>query len=671
MKRICIPFIALLICAPVLCAQQKTRLTDEQIVSGELPAGIRNTFDPGRAQQNAPQREKMPELVKGWENPTYSPDRRYIAYTKDGDLYSIEVATRKINRHTNDASKVVSNGYASWVYYEEILGRASRYKAFWWSPDSKVIAYYRFDDSKVPMFPIYDAAGQHGTLRETRYPKAGDPNPEVKVGFVSVEGNATVWADFDPKKDQYFGTPFWDFKGKRLIVPWMDRSQDNMILYSVDPLYGGKESVYSEHQNTWVEWPDQMLFSDKGFYMVRDYEKWQRIYFLSYDGKEFRYASDRKNYWGIRLLTLSDKYLFYTARGGESTTRTDIYRVTLRTGAVQRVSFGEYDFSRVKVGDDGRTVTAMMSNCHTPAKYVEIKIPASGDVQERNVDVLFDSKGPEYDNYEIAEREIVWITLRDGVKVPASVIWPIGMDRSGSVKYPVKVDIYGGPDSQQVYDRYAGCGFETQWWANHGVVQVTLETRSAGHLGREGLDAIYRKLNVVELQDLIDGIKYFDSLPYINSKKVGIEGYSYGGTMSLLAVTEGSDYFQYAVASSGVMDWQLYDSHYTERYMDRPKDNPDGYARTAVFDRLSKYKGDKSNMLRLTHGTGDDNVHLQNSLQLIDRLQSENKDFELMFYPGGMHGYRGYQERQFEMQNYRFWYEYLLEAPLPEILKNR
>ncbi len=670
MKKICIPFLALLMCAP-LCAQTKMRLTDAQIVSGELPAGIRNSFEPGKEPFNRPPREKMPELVKGWENPTYSPDRRYIAYTKDGDLYSIEVSTRKINRHTDDAGKTVSNGYASWVYYEEILGRASRYRAFWWSPDSKVIAYYRFDDGKVPMFPIYDAAGQHGTLRETRYPKAGDPNPEVKVGFVSVDGNATVWADFDPKKDQYFGTPFWDAKGTRLIVPWMDRSQDNMILYSVDPLYGVKEQVYSEHQDTWVEWPSQMLFSDKGFYMVRDYEKWQRIYFLSYDGKEFRYASDRKNYWGISLLKLSDKYLFYTARGGESSTRTDIYRVTLRSGAVQRVSFGEYDFTGVRIGDDERTVTAMMSNCHTPYRQVEIRIPASGDVQEKNVKVLFDSKGPEYDNYEIAEREIVWITLRDGAKVPASVIWPVGMDRSGSVKYPVKVDIYGGPDSQQVYDRYAGCGFETQWWANHGVVQVTLETRSAGHLGRDGLNAIYRKLNVVELQDLIDGIKYFDSLPYINSKKVGIEGYSYGGTMSVLAATEGNDYFQYAVASSGVMDWQLYDSHYTERYMDRPKDNPQGYAQTRVFDRLSKYRGDKSNMLRLTHGTGDDNVHLQNSLQLIDRLQSDNKDFELMFYPGGMHGYRGYQERQFEMQNYRFWYEYLLEAPLPEILKNR
>ena len=669
MKKLFLTLALTLLCCSAAFAQKKA-LSDEQLASGVLPEGILNTR-PAPSSDKMMRPQPIPEMVKGWENPTYSPDKRYIAYTLNGDLYSVEVATKKTVRHTTDGNSVINNGWASWVYYEEIFGRPSRYRAFWWSPDSKVIAFYRFDNTKVPMFPIYDAKGQHGSLRETRYPKAGDPNPEVKIGFVSVEGNAVVWADFDPRKDQYFGTPFWDYKGRRLMVPWMDRSQDNMIIYSVDPLYGQKTVVYSEHQNTWVDWPENMLSNAKGIYMVRDYEMWQRIYYLSYDGKDFRYASDRKNYWGIKLLKLTDKYLFFTARGGESSLRTDIYRVTLSNSKVQRISYGDYDFTMVRVSDDCHTVTAFASNCHTPYREVEIKVPASGDVKEKNVKVLWDSKGPEYDNYRIAEREIVWITLRDGSKVPASVIWPFDMDRSGKTKYPVKVDIYGGPDSQQVYDRYAGAYFDTQWWANHGVVQVTLETRSAGHLGKEGVNTVYRRLSINELQDFIDGIKYFDALPYINSKKVGIEGYSYGGTMALLAATEGNEYFQYAVASSGVMDWQLYDSHYTERYMDRPQDNAEGYRQACVFDRLEKYRGDKTNMLRLTHGTGDDNVHLQNSLQLIDKLQSLNKDFELMFYPGGMHGYRGYQERQFEMQNMRFWYRYLLEQDLPEVLKKR
>lgn len=668
MKRLFAIFMSAVCVCHAVAAQQKVSLTDEQIVSGNLPEGIFNVRGAAPAAAFAAS-EKVPELVKGWENPTYSPDRRHIAYTMGGDLYTINVATHKIQRHTEDGSEVVSNGYASWVYYEEIFGRASRYRAFWWSPDSKVVAFYRFDNTKVPVFPIYDASGQHGTLRTTRYPKAGDPNPEVKVGFVSVEGNCVVWADFNAARDQYFGTPFWDAKGKRLLVPWMDRLQDNMILYSVDPLYGQKESVYSEHQDTWVEWPDNMLCNSKGIYLVRDYEMWQRIYFLSYDGKTFKYVSDRKNYWGIKLLKLSEKYLFFTARGGESSLRNDVYRVTLSNNLVERVSYGDYDYTAVRVADDEKGIFATISNCQTPPRDVEIRIPAFGSVKEKDVKVLFDSKGRLYDYFNIAVKEIVWITLRDGSKVPVSVIWPIDMDRSGVRKYPVKVDIYGGPDSQQVYDRYGRVDFLTQWWANHGVVQVTLETRSAGHLGRAGVNTIYRRLGIPELEDFIDEIKYFGSLPYIDASKVGIEGYSYGGTMALLAATEGNDYFQYAVASGGVMDWQLYDSHYTERYMDRPKDNPDGYKASAVLNRLDKYRGDKSNMVRITHGTGDDNVHMQQTLQVVDRLQREGKDFELMLYPGGMHGYRGDQQAHFQMQNFRFWYKYLIEQDLPEVLK--
>ena len=652
--------------AVAVYAQDKIPLTEEQLVTGKLPQGIINVRTGSQAKSAEAQ---IPELVQGWENPTYSPDRRHIAYTLEGDLYTIEVATKKIRRHTGDGSQLVGNGRASWLYYEEILGRRSRYRAFWWSPDSKVLAFYRFDDSNVPEFPIFDAAGKHGSLRRTRYPMAGDPNPEVKLGFVSVSGDTVVWADFNPERDQYLGTPVWDLKGKRLLVPWMDRSQDDMILYSVDPLYGQKVQLYSEHSATWVDWPDGLLCNSKGIYMVREREQWQHIYFLPYDGKIVRYADDRKDYWDIRLIFLNEKYLFFTARGAESTLRNDIYRINLSNNAVERISFGDYDFTNVRVEGDGRYVYATLSNCHTPHKDVEIELHKLRPVKDRNVAVTFDSKGNLYDHFKIAEREIVYVTMRDGSKLPASVIWPVDMDRSGKTRYPVKVDIYGGPGSQQVYDRYAPVNFESQWWANHGVVQVRLDTRSAGHLGRFGENTAYLKLGVPEVEDLIDGIKYFTNLSYIDPKKVGIEGYSYGGTMALLAATEANDYFQYAIASGGVYDWQLYDSFYTERYMERPEDNPAGYEASAVVGRMGNYRGDKTNMVRITHGTGDDNVHMQNTLQVVDRLQRDGKDFELMLYPGGMHGYRGSQQRHFEMQNMRFWYTYLLEQDFPDVLR--
>ena len=664
----------ILIIAGTLCAfeaqaQQKTRLTDEQIAN-RIPAGIMRAR-PATAVTVGLQTEQMPQLVDGWVNPTWSPDHSKIAYTLGNNLYSIDVNTREIVQHTKDGSDVILNGYASWVYYEEIFGRASRYKAFWWSPDSKLLAFYRFDNSKVPMFPIYNSEGQHGSLNETRYPKAGDPNPEVKIGFVSVRGSEIVWADFDSSMDQYFGIPFWNGEGDRFMVSWMDRSQDNLKMYSVDPIYGNKYLIYEEHQSTWIDWMEQMLFTKDGMYIIRDTNMWQQIYFLSFDGKVYKRITDGGENWGVRLLKVDKKYLYYTAKR-ETSVRNDIYRVTLSNNKVERISSGEYNYASVRVEEEnGTKIYASMSNLSTPTKEVVFNIPRDGNLKRMTMDVLFDSKGPDFDKYEIAMPELVYITTRDGIDLPATVIWPIGMDRSGRVKYPVKVNIYGGPDSPQVLDSWKGVSFNNQWWAYHGVIQVVLDTRSSGHLGKAGMNQVYRRLSVLELQDFIDGISYFRKFPFVNSQKVGIEGFSYGGTMSLLCVTAANEFFQYAIAGGAVADWKLYDTHYTERYMDTPQDNPSGYEQAMVFNRLGAYKGDKTNMLRYTHGTGDDNVHFQNGLQIIDKLQQLGKDFELMIYPQGMHGYRGYQSDQSNLQDYRFWYEYLLEDEMPDVLRSR
>lgn len=661
---------AALLCAAFLCAfaqhpVQGIRLTDAQILN--LPKGIINDL-PAPQPPTAPRiNSANREIVKGWVNPTYSPDSTRIAYTLNNDLYSIEVRTGEIVRHTWDGSELILNGYASWVYYEEIFGRPSKYRAFWWSPDSKILAYYRFDNSKVPMFPIYLPDGHHGHLNQTRYPKAGDNNPEVKIGFVSAGGGETVWADFNPKIDQYFGTPFWSGDGTKLMVSWMDRAQDNLELFSVNPLTGSKVSVYKEHQKSWIDWMDGMLFTSEGIYIVRDFTGWQQIYFLSYDGKKFQQQTTGQN-WGVNLLKIVDKkYLFFTARR-ETSIRTDIYRLNLKTKDIERVSYGDLNFTEVSVSDDGRTVRAKASNSHTPTQLVEIKIPVLGGLNKKDIQILSDSKGPEFSKYALAMPEIVYIPTRDGVSLPALVTWPVDFDKNK--KYPVKAYLYGGPDNPQVIDRWRGISMSTQWWANHGVIQIVIDTRCSGHYGKKGVELCYRNLGVQELKDFIDDIKFFRGFSFVDENKIGVEGFSFGGTMTTLCVTEGSDYFKYGIAGGGVYDWSLYDTHYGERYMDRPQDNEGGYDSSRVLDRLSNYKGDKTNMLRITHGTGDDNVHFQNTLQLIDRLQKEHKDFELMIYPGGMHGYRGDQGIHSSMQDYKFWYRYLLDSEMPEILSD-
>ena len=605
------------------------------------------------------------EMVPGWVNPTWSPDSTKIAFTLDNDLYSIDVHSKHVTRHTWDGSDLILNGYASWVYYEEIFGRPSQYRAFWWSPDSKVIAYYRFDNTQVPMFPIFSPKGQHGSLNQTRYPKTGDPNPEVKLGFVSANGGETVWADFDPKEDQYFGTPFWSGDGTKLMVSWMDRAQDNFQLYSVTPSTGSKVMVYKEHQDSWIDWMDGMLFSKEGIYIVRDFSGWQQIYFLSYDGKTFEQLTTGEN-WSVSLLKVDKKHLYFTAKR-EATTRVDIYRVNLRSKELQRLSYGPYNFAGVQISEDGAYVVAQASNYRTPTQLVLISVPASGNVNPaKHVKVLYDTKGEKFDEYAIALPELVYVTTRDGLRIPASVTWPVDFDKSK--RYPVKVNIYGGPDNPQVREAWRGLSMGNQWWANHGVIQVTLDNRAGGHFGKKGLEEVYRNLGILELDDFCDGIDYFRKMPFVAEDKIGVEGFSFGGTMTTLCVTEGNEHFQYGIAGGGVYDWSLYDTHYAERYMDRPQDNPKGYQRTRVVDRVGNYKGDDSNMLRITHGTGDDNVHFQNTLQLITQLQNDHKDFELMIYPDGMHGYRGDQGMHSSMQDYKFWYRYLLDHPLPDIL---
>lgn len=220
------------------------------------------------------------------KNPTLSPDEKYVAFTRNNDLYAIEVATKKEIRYTTDGSDVIYNGWASWVYYEEILGRASRYRAFWWSPDSRRLAFMRFDDSKVPVFPIYSEVGQHGFLENTRYPKAGDTNPEVKLGIVPVAGGNITWADFNEKDDQYFGQPFWTPDGSALWAQWMPRDQNNLIIYAINAATGAKKSIYNETQKTWIDWFTDIYFLDnnKGFIVKSDKSGWDHLYLHTWTG---------------------------------------------------------------------------------------------------------------------------------------------------------------------------------------------------------------------------------------------------------------------------------------------------------------------------------------------------------------------------------------------------
>ncbi len=702
-KRLFIISALLLCCATAVNAQesQKKALTQEQI-TGKLPEGIVNQLPMvmGWADKNtvslaqregrefkfynfnvktgvqtpaqnskkeiAPAAAQMvafmsSEFAKKAKNPTLSPDSTKIAFTdQDNNLCVWDAATSSVKKLTEDGTNVNMNGYASWVYYEEILGRSSRYKAFWWSPDSKTLAYYKFDDSAISMFPIYDSRGKHGFITETRYPKAGDKNPEVKVAFVNVESGNTVWGDFDHTLDQYFGIPFWNADGSRFIIPWMPREQNNLVLYTVNPADGSKEKIYNENQTTWIDWMEDMQFVEDGFFMVRDFDMWEQIYFQSFDGKRLEKITDGKN-WGIRFIKVDMKggAIYFTARR-EVSTRNDFYKVDLKTKKITRLSFGDYNFAGIYLSPDNKHYVAQYSNSTTPTKLAVVSIG-----KKITHKVIADSKGENFDQYKLAIPQMLSIVV-DGYTLPAQVIWPVDLD--STKKYPVLVSMYGGPNAGTVMDTWKGISERNQWWANEGVIQIAIDHRASGHCGKEGLNFLHRNLLNIELVDYIEWIKELHKLPFVNRDKVGITGFSYGGSMTMLACTAGNDYFKYGIAGGGVYDWGLYDTHYTERYMDRPQDNPDGYANTRLMEKIHRYKGDSTNYVKITHGSSDDNVHMQNTMQLIGAMQDAGKQFDLMIYPGEFHGYRGKKSVHSTAGDYIFWYKYLLEKDAPQIL---
>ena len=622
---------------------------------------------------SAPERyADFPVHPEGAVNLTFSPDSTRLAFTRRGDLWVVDIASGQEQRLTFDGSETLLNGYASWVYYEEIFGRPSKYRAFWWSPDSDKIAFYRFDNSRVPVFPIYSAAGQNGSLRNTRYPKAGQPNPTVRIGLISglKSTPTTVWADFDEEEDGYYGTPFWGPDSQSLYVSREPRIQNTLDLYRVQVSDGSKTPIYHEHVDTWLNWIDGMLFTDKGLYMVRDFETgWQQIYFLGYDGSLKR-LTDGDN-WRISLLALDEKKgdVFFTAER-DSHIRTVLYKVN-KKGEIQALTDPAYSVRSVSFSPSRKHFTAWLSNYRTPYQIWVFETAAAPELARKGLGTpsrkackVADWAGPDFQAERYALPQTLTLTTEDGLELPAAIVYPKDFDPSR--RYPVHMDIYGGPDTPLVREAWQHPTERTQWWSQQGIIQITADCRAAGHNGRAGLDCIYRNLSVHEVGDFVAWARYLQSLPYVQGDKIGVEGFSFGGTMTALLVFDHPEQFHYGIAGGGVYDWALYDTHYTERFMETPATNPEGYARTRVLDHAANYVTDNTFtpgiapvMLKLTHGTGDDNVHFQHTLQLIDRLQQEGKQFEFMIYPDGMHGYRGYQGTHFLEGNRAFWRHYL------------
>ena len=595
------------------------------------------------------------------KNPTLSPDNKKIAFTRNNNLFVIDLLSKKETQLSFDGSETILNGYASWVYYEEILGRPSNYKSFWWSPDSKQIAFMHMDESMVPLFPIVSEEGEHGYTEFTRYPKVGDPNPEVKIGVVPATGGNIVWADFNSKTDQYFGMPYWKPDASALWVQWMPRTQDSLMIYEMNLENGAKKIILTETQKTWIDLDDQgsriQFLSDNKYFIYRSDESgWNHLYLHDLSGKRIN-AITSGQYTVADILYVDEKkqWIYYTCRKDNSACY-DLYKIKLNGKNLKRLSFGNYTHENIEASPDASYFISTYSNTETPD--IMVLVNNNGKMLME----LGNTRGEMYDQINFAKTNLIRIQSEDGkYDLPVRIILPVNFDRTQ--KYPLLINIYGGPNAGTVYDGW-DLRMQQQWWASEGLIQVSMDHRGSGHFGKEGMNFLHRNLGYWEMKDWTRIVKWLIDSMSVDPQKVCISGFSYGGYMSCYALTYGAEYFTHGLAGGSVTDWRLYDTHYTERFMDQLVENPEGYKSSSVMTHAGKYKG----LLRIYHGTMDDNVHLQNSLQLVKKLQEKKKHFEFMVYPGGRHGWRNLPGQDAHSTNEiaRFIYRHLLNKEMPE-----
>jgi dipeptidyl-peptidase 4 len=581
------------------------------------------------------------------KTPRLSPDARYAAYTRDNNLWACDLDTGLEFQITADGSETILNGCESWVYMEEVSNRQSQSAAFWWSPDSRKLVFQRFDDSPVPVFNIVRSTGVHGELERQRYPKAGDPNPRVKVGIASLPDNTVVWADFDERADEYLAWPKWFADSSRVVVQWMNRGQDEIKLFAVDPATGKKMEIYSEKQPAWVEFfPDLHFLKDgSGFLLRTDADGWSHLYL--YDLAGHLRARLTRGEWavaGISLVDEKNRRVYFTA-AKEDTTGRQLFRVGFDGRGLEQLT-REPGTHITQVSHGGSYFTDSFSTASSRGRQA---IYRTDGVLVRGIPAPDASP---WEGYRLAKKELFRIPTEDGYALPAYWILPPDLDRSK--KYPVLFQVYGGPAAPTVSDTYPS--ISQLYLVQEGIIVMSVDHRGSGHFGKKGTALMHRNLGKWEMNDLIQAVKWLREQPFVDASKIGITGSSYGGYATCLALTRGAGFFTHGLAGSSVTDWQLYDSIYTERYMDAPAENKEGYESGSVVTHAKNLKG----VLFIEHGDMDDNVHMQNSVQLINALMDEGKDFDFALFPNQRHGYGGKKREAANRRAVDFWFRHLL-----------
>jgi dipeptidyl-peptidase-4 len=557
----------------------------------------------------------------------FSPDGRMVSFARNGDIFLVDIATQRERSLTNDGGGKILNGRLDWVYQEELYGRGN-FKGYWWSPDSTRIVYLRLDEAPVRDFVVVDHIPLLQEVETTSYPKAGHPNPGVKLGVVNVAGGATKWVD----TFNYEGGDFlivrvgWTPDSKRVVYQLQNREQTWLDLNYADPDSGKTSNVLKETSKAWVEVLDEpQWLKDGSFLWFSNRNGWQHLYHYSRDGKLIRQVTDGK--WDVRSLAGVDEakgFVYFTGTE-HSYIANHAYRIKLDGTGLTRLTQAEGNHS-VNFNPAFTHFIDTWSDVNTPTQVRVF------DSSGKLVRVIDENKAVALKQYKLGKAELLQVKTRDGFVMEALMIKPPDFDPTK--KYPVMSFTYSGPQAPQVRNAWGGASYLWhQMLAQKGYIVWVCDNRTASGKGVESAWPAYRNFGELELRDLEDGLAWLKGQPYVDGSRIGLWGWSYGGYMTSYAMTH-SKSFKIGIAGGSVTDWRLYDTIYTERYMATPQNNPEGYKKGSPLHAAKDLHG----KILLIHGMIDDNVHMQNTIQFAYELQKSGKQFELMLYPKSRHG---------------------------------
>lgn len=582
--------------------------------------------------------------ARGARTAELSPDGSAMGYERDGNMFVYDLTAKHETQLTSDATPTSYNGHFDWVYEEE-FGLA---QAWNWSPDSRYIAYWHLDEAAEPAIQFSDFAGRHPEWTAIRIPQPGDSNPTVRIGVVDAHSGKSVWLDPGESGEFYIPRVYWTSRPDTLAVITLNRPQNTVKLYFFDVKTGGKRLVFTQTSDTWIDVFDfyanvQDLMSFPAgraeFLWISDRDGWQHIYRYDYSGKLLGQVT--RGRWSVARIEGTDSprgIIYYTSTEASPLER-QLSAIGFDGKGARRLTTTAGTHN-IDMSPDTRYYIDHWSAVSQPR---QVELWATGDRAGagRLLKKLEDNaKVSQWlSTHAYSTPALMRFTTSDSTQIDISVVKPVPFDSTR--RYPMVFAIYGGPGSQQVYNSFSASTW-TQWLAQQGYLVVGVNNRGTNNYGRDFMKTVYKRLGYWEAHDFAETAKYLGAKSYADASHVAIIGTSYGGYSTVYTMEMYPDIFTVGMANSPVTDWRLYDSIYTERYMGLLGDNTAGYDSSSAIKHAGQLKGH----LLLIHSMLDDNVHPQNTMQLLTALSDARIDVDLRIYPPGHHG-AAYNQQSF------------------------